>query len=169
MRIFFRWMYKEFILMLPVVIFFFCAFSMVYITEIILDKQREFNEVDQYNLALILVASLVMGKVVLIADHLSIITAFSHKPLIYNTIWKSILYVLCGLLVRIVEHMAPFFLGRESWEFTIHKIAFSLSGLPFWVGQVWLVVLFLIFVSGRELIEAIGPGKVKKMFFGNSV
>jgi hypothetical protein len=36
----------------------------------------------------------------------------------------------------------------------------------FWLIQIWLLVLFFVYCSLRELVRAIGRDKVIKMFFG---
>jgi len=36
----------------------------------------------------------------------------------------------------------------------------------FWVVQIWLLVLLFMYCAMRELIRAIGPHEVKRMFFG---
>jgi hypothetical protein len=36
----------------------------------------------------------------------------------------------------------------------------------FWVIQIWLVMVLLVFCTFRELIRVIGPGKAKEIFLG---
>jgi hypothetical protein len=36
----------------------------------------------------------------------------------------------------------------------------------FWAIQLWLVVLLFMYCAMRELIRAIGPSEVTRMFFG---
>jgi hypothetical protein len=111
-------------------------------------------------------ASLVMGKVVLISDRLPLIDWFSGRPLIYVTIWKTCIYVLCSLVIRALERIVPSLLEGRGWAEVYPKLIEEGQGLTFWIAQGWLIVLFLVFVAYRELIRAVGEDKVRKLFFG---
>jgi hypothetical protein len=38
----------------------------------------------------------------------------------------------------------------------------------FWAIQLWLLVLLFVYCAMRELVRAIGPREVRRMFFGGS-
>src|SRR5581483_5722904 len=105
-----------------------------------------------YNFLVILTASLVMGKVMVISNHLPFIGVFSGKPLIYSTLWKTFIYFICSLLVRLIERLAPFVFREKSWADVQEKIMDSMAHTDFWIVQMWLFVLLLIFVAYAELI-----------------
>jgi hypothetical protein len=149
--------------MFPVVLFFFICFTLVEITEIFIRKHEEHVE---FHFFVILISSLVMGKVVLISNYLPLINLFDNKPLIYNTVWKTLIYVSMSIVVRIIERLAPLLFDRESVSDASSEMVRMLQGVPFWISQMWLIALFLVFVGYQELIEAIGSQKVRKLFFG---
>lgn len=155
------WCKKEFIKMLPTIVFFLIAFSLVNATDRAVNK----HALTYYSFFSCVIASLIMGKVVLIADSLRIIGLFSHKPLIYATIWKSFLYVVCSIILRLVEHAAPAIYEGATWPMISHEIMEHITKPLFWIAQAWLGYLFIIFVSYRELIFAIGKDKVLALFF----
>jgi hypothetical protein len=159
----FKWLKEEFVKILPVFIFFFVAFSLVDVSAMFMHKD---TATTYYSFLVVVMSALVMAKVVLISDYLSITSLFSHKPLIYVTLWKSLVYVLCSLVVRFLERAIPAFLEGKSIAEVDTRVIYEIERLPFWVAQGWLIVLFLIFVAYRELIYAVGEDKVRKLFFG---
>ncbi len=163
MATFFTWCKTEFFKILPVSLFFLVAFSLVDATDRIVNK----HPITEYSFFSIVVASLIMGKVVLLADYLAIIERYSHKPLIYSTLWKSFLYVFCSILLRLAEHLIPVLYDGESFTMVYDKAVAHIQNPLFWMAQTWLAYLFIIFVGYRELVYAVGTAKVKKLFFGN--
>lgn len=159
-----KWFVKEFSEMLPAAIFFFVAFSLVDITEIYIHKNASTT---YYSFLVVVTSALVMGKVVLISNHLPFISLFSHKPLIYSTLWKTFIYVMCSLVIRFIERLVPFFFEGKAWATVSARAVSEVEGLPFWLTQTWLIMLFLIFVAYQELICAVGEKKVRQMFFGH--
>ena len=86
-----------------------------------------------------------MGKVLLIIDNLRFSNAFSNKPLIYNTLWKTFIYSLGGLAFRFVEHLVPFISTHGNLA-TGYAHFLNESDWPrFWAVQIWVVVLFFFF------------------------
>ena len=140
------WCKKEIKHLLPVTIFFLIAFLLMRKTEEIIGVEG----LTLYSTVSCFIEALIMAKVVLITDWFAITERFSHKPLIYNTFWKSFLYLVTSILLRIIE-------GWISHE-KVHS--------HFWIGQLWLAYLLIIFVGYRELISAVGVDKVKQLFFG---
>ena len=49
------------------------------------------------------VASLILGKAVLLADMLPMINRFPNKPLIYNVAWKTLIYLVMSALIHYIE------------------------------------------------------------------
>ena len=111
------------------------------------------------------VGALVVGKVVLIADKLPLIKRFPERPLMYNILWKTAIYVVCALLVRAIEHMVPFLFQYRSLGEAIRHLMGEVVWPQFWAVQIWLLVLFLAYCSLRELIRAVGRQEVIDMFF----
>ncbi len=149
---------KMCIQVIPVFIFFFIIFSLVDFTRILViyDKTGIFN----YTFLVIFISALAMAKVVVLSDELPFIDIFRKKPLIYATLWKTLIYFLMSILVRLIERTIS---GSEGPLETANT---ELKRLEFWIAQMWLAVLLLTFVAYQELIAVIGKDKVKKLFFG---
>ena len=157
-----RFLMQEFIKMIPTALFFFVAYLLVDATFAVIKKQ----ELSSYPIFYSLVSGLIMAKVVLIADYISLTNRFSHKPLAYITLWKSFIYVLFSIVLRLFEHVIPALYKGTSFDEIATAIAQHATQPIFWVGQCWLAYLFIIFVGYRELITKVGPAKVKTLFFG---
>lgn len=157
-----RWVKQEFIRILPVTIFFFVAFSLGDITDRVVNK----DALSYYSFFSCVIAALIMAKVVLIADHMPFIDLFKGKPLIYNTVWKTVVYVACAILLRLLERLIPAIWAGTSWDVIFQEIIARIELPLFWVGHAWLTALFFNFVAYRELIQAIGNNKVWNLFFG---
>lgn len=149
--------------LIPVVLFFFVCYTLVEITEIVIHKEKMQL---RYDFAVIAIGSLIMGKVVLLSDYLPFISIFSKKPLIYGTVWKTCIYVLMSMCIRLIERCIPFLFDDVAWQDTSEHLRRVVEGFPFWLGQMWLFVLLFIFVAYRELIIAVGPDRVRRLFFG---
>jgi hypothetical protein len=83
--------------------------------------------------AAIVVGALIVGKVVLIVDHLPFANRFPNKPLIYNVVWKTIIYVLAALLVRLTEHLVPLIIKYGSFREAMARIVDEVVWPHFWV------------------------------------
>jgi hypothetical protein len=54
------------------------------------------------------VASLILGKAVLLADMLPFINRYPDKPLAYNIAWKTVIYGLVATLIHYLERLVEF-------------------------------------------------------------
>src|SRR5213596_4381202 len=82
---------EEFFKLLPPTIYFFVALHIVAFIRVLMLKGTGIAPSSSISIA---VASLILGKAVLLADLLPMINRFPHKPLIYNVAWKTVLYWL---------------------------------------------------------------------------
>ena len=85
----------------------------------------------------ILIASLVLGKSVLVADMLPFINRFPEKPLIWNVTWKTLMYALVALAVHYLERLYEFWKkntqlhGRERHVVDFDELASILGSADF--------------------------------------
>ncbi len=157
------WFRDEILHLIPALIFFFIAFNVINWTEVLLLKKMQ---VSLFSFASILIGAGIVAKVIVVADHLPIINAFPGKPLIYNVLWKSCVYGLISLFIRYLIVLYPFVPGtgtlaeayRDFWE--------AMDWTRFWAIQIWFFLLFFVYVSFRELVQAGGSDKVRKLFLG---
>jgi hypothetical protein len=114
------------------------------------------------------VGALLVAKVVLIADSFAVVNRFPEKPLIYNVAWKTTIYVLASLAVHYLEHLVPLWWRMGDLGTANHRLLEEIVWPHFWAIQLWLVVLLFMYCAMRELVRAIGPSEVSRMFFGSA-
>lgn len=153
----------EFKEVIPPTVFFFIAFSLIIATKRLILKEYG---IPLTGFGMALIGGLLVGKVVLIADKLPFVNKFPHKPLLYNVLWKAVIYFLSTLLVRYVEHLSHFLIEHKNFAEANHQLFQEIVWPHFWLIQMWLAVLFLVYCALRELVRAIGREKVVRMFVG---
>src|SRR5262245_579201 len=156
----------EFYEVLPPTIFFLISFHIV-----VLDRALMLKEygVRVSALAGATVMALLVAKVVLIADKLPIINRFPEKPLMYNVLWKTMIYVSASLFVHYLEHLLPLWWRMGALRAAHEHLRSEIVWPHFWAVQLWLVVLIFIYCAMRELIRVIGRQRVVAIFFGAPV
>jgi hypothetical protein len=155
----------EFRLMLPPTIFFFIAFMLISVTQRLI--LREYG-VPLTGFATAAIGALLVGKVVLLTDKLSFVDKYPcpDHPLIYNIVWKSSIYFIAALLFRYIEHLIPLLHEHENFRVANQHLLAEIIWPHFWLIQMWLVVLFFLYCTIRELVRAVGREEIIRMFIG---
>ena len=96
---------EEFFAVLPPTIFFFVALHLVTFIRVLIAKGSHYEPLSPMSIA---IASLILGKAVLIADMLPPINRYPHKPLAYNIAWKTVIYLLMASVIHYVERLIDF-------------------------------------------------------------
>lgn len=154
---------EEFLAVLPPTIFFFVALHIVTVIRVLIAKGSQFQPLSTISIA---VAALILGKAVLIADMLPAINRYPDKPLIYNVVWKTVIYLLVSAVIHYAERLFDF--SREAGGIVAgnERLLADIVWPHFWAVQIILFVLILMYCTGRELVRVIGKDKVLRIFFG---
>lgn len=160
---FFRWLKIEIRHVLPIFAFFFLSFFIISQTETFLLKRaglRPFTFLD------VTVAAALVAKIFLVIDHMPLEGIVSKKPMIYLVVFKTFLYWIVAFAVRIGILFFPYLYFKEGlvrdWDAFYVRMNWNLMASV----QIWYLMLFFLFVSFRELARAVGPVKLRKIFFG---
>jgi hypothetical protein len=148
--------------LIPVTVFFFCAFELLAITESLILRQYGIRIETFFNAA---IGALVVAKVVIIVDHFPLVNRFPSRPLVYNVVWKTAIYFVASLLVRYVEHLIHFWRESATFGEANQRLLTQVIWPHFWGVQLWLLVLLLVYCSFRELVRALGRERIIRMFF----
>jgi hypothetical protein len=145
---------------------FFIAFMLITVTQRLI--LREYG-VPLTGFAAAIIGALLVGKVVLLTDKLAFVDKFPNPkhPLIYNIVWKSSIYFIATLLFRYVEHLIPLLREHEDFMIANQHLLTEIIWAHFWLIQMWLVVLFFLYCTIRELVRAIGREEIMRLFFGS--
>jgi hypothetical protein len=155
----------ELLELLPPAIFFLLAFHTITLSRALM--LREYG-VKVSALAGATLGALLVAKVVLIADHLPFVNRFPEKPLIYNVVWKTAIYVLGALLVHYLEHLVPVWWREGNFVVANHHLLNEVVWPHFWAIQLWLIVLLFVYCALREFVRAVGRREVMRLFFGTA-
>jgi|SRR5262245_19073250 len=155
----------EFFEVLPPTIFFMITFNIVLLDRALMLREYGFRLT---SVAAATVMALLVAKVVLIADKLPFINRFPEKPLIYNVVWKTIIYVAASLFVHYLEHLIPLWWRSGDLAEANRELWGEIVWPHFWAIQLWLTVLIFVYCAMRELIRVIGRERIVHMFFGGA-
>jgi len=154
---------EEFFKILPPTIFFFLALHIVVFVRVLL---LEGTGVKPSSSISIVVAALILGKAVLIADMVPMINRFPHKPLIYNVAWKTLIYWLMATLIHYLERLIDFWRQTGGFVAANKKLVSEIIWPHFWAIQIILFVLIAMYCMMHELVRVIGREKALRIFFG---
>src|SRR5204862_7712902 len=154
---------KEFFELLPPTIFFFVALHIVAFVRVLMLKGTGISPVSTMSIA---VAALILGKAVLIADLLPMINRFPNKPLIYNVVWKTLIYLLAATLIHYLERLIDFWRQTGGFVAGNQKLLAEIMWPHFWAIQIILLVLIVMYCTMHVLVRLIGMEKVLRLFVG---
>jgi hypothetical protein len=147
---------------LPPTIFFFVGFNLILWTKRLILEE---HGVEFSGFLTATLAALLVGKAVLVTDKLPFMRRFEGAPLIQPILFKSAIYWLCVLIVRLAEVLIPFLVsGGAIADFPTYLVE-HFSWPRFLSIQVWLMVLFLVYVTTHEFNMLVGDGELYRLFF----
>src|SRR5215471_566212 len=154
---------REFREMLPPTIFFFIGFNLIVLTTNLLlaDYGAQFA-----GFMIATTSALVVGKAVLVANAMRAIRRYDTAPLIRPILFKTFFYWAAVFIVRLVEHWIRYRFGGEYvfGGFMPHAIA-TFDWHRFIAIQIWIFVLFLVYVTATELNHLFGEGDLGHILF----
>ena len=147
---------------LPPTIFFFIGFNLILWTKRLILQE---HGVEFSGFFTAIVAALLVGKAVLVTDNLPFMRRFDGAPMIQPILFKSAIYWVCVLVVRLAEEVVHFVAaGGAIAAFGDHFV--NHFSLPRFLSiQIWLMVLFLAYVTIHELNQLFGDGELYRLFF----
>jgi len=154
---------EEFFAVLPPTIFFFVMLHIVTIIRVLMAKGSHFEPLSTTSIA---VASLILGKAVLIADMVPAINRFPDKPLAYNVVWKTIIYLLLAGVIHYLERLIDFSRQAGGVVAGNEKLLAEIEWPHYLAVQILLFVLILVYCTAHELVRVIGKEKTLRLFFG---
>lgn len=163
MRRFLAWAKEEIILATPGIIFFAITFNLINLTEKLMFKPIGYGYV---SFTTATIGALVVGKLIIIANSLPFINAFPNKPLIYNIVWKFFIYGSLTLLFRVLEKGWHLAFHYDNMTIVLQLLKVTLSSPSFWAVQIWVLMLFAIYIVFSEYIRCLGKKKVLQLLLG---
>lgn len=154
----------EFREMLPPTIFFFFGFNLILFSKRLLlaDYLIEFS-----GFMLATTSALIVGKTVLVANMMPVLRRFDHAPLIQPILFKTVIYTLLVFAVRLLEAFIHYLIqdGTIGEGGFLHELLGGFRWDHFIAVQMWIFVLFLVYVTASEVNGLIGDGELFKIMF----
>jgi hypothetical protein len=149
---------REFLEILPPTIFFFVGFNLIVLTTnlILADYGAQFA-----SFMIATASALVVAKAVLVANAMRSIRRYDRAPLIRPILFKTVFYWAAVFIVRLLEHWIRYRFGGDYafGGFVPHEIT-TFSWDRFIAIQLWIFVLFLVYVTASELNHLFGEGEL---------
>ena len=156
---------KELRELIPPVIYFFIAITLLLVTHALVEEELGGVEVLDFGKAAI--GALLVGKILLIVDAFHFIDRYPDRPLIWNTLWKTAIYFVTALIFQYLEGMIPLWIDHGSLSAGNDAFFAAISWPHFWLVQLWLFVLLFVYCAGRELFRKVGREQVWAWFLGS--
>jgi hypothetical protein len=148
---------------LPPTIFFFVGFNFIVFTTNLLLADYAIA-VSSFMLAT--VAALVVGKAVLVANAMPLLRLYDRAPLIRPILFKTAIYWIIVFLARLLERFVHFsVIDRRSPGDFFPYLMTTFSWHRFSAVSLWILVLFLIYVTASEFSHLFGKGEIRRLFF----
>jgi hypothetical protein len=110
-----------------------------------------------------LIEALVLAKIIIIGESLGIGERFSNRPLIFPTLYKTMLFALCALVFSILEHLTKGFLHGMNLAGIFQEI---IRGRYETLARILIMfVAFIPFFAFGEAMRALGEVKLFDLFF----
>ena len=153
---------EEIAKILPPSIFFFIMLHIVALERSLMLKG---SGVTLMSSLAVTIAALTLGKAVLLADALPLVNRYPDKPLAYNVVWKTTIYLVVATVVHYLENLYDFWKEAGGLAAANQKLLAEIVWPHFWATELLLLVILFMYCTMRELIRVIGRDKVREMFF----
>ena len=111
-----------------------------------------------------LIEALIFAKVIMIGDVLRLGCGLEHKPLIYPTLFRTVVFSLFIGAFTFIEHaIKNFWSGKGMGASFVEFYGKELD--EFLAGFLVVFVAFVPFFAFRELGRVLGEGKIRTLFF----
>jgi hypothetical protein len=125
-------------------------------------------QISYVNYGVTLIEALVLAKVIMIGDVLRLGRGFEEKPLIFPTIYKTVVFSVWVWLFNVVEHTVRGLLRGEGLAGGIEEIV-GRGKYELLARCMVIFFAFIPFFAFRELGQLLGEGKLREMFFRRRV
>jgi len=158
-----RWAKQEAISVVPAFIFFELSFNILHFSSVLMLGPDHVRYTSYFGATL---GALVAAKIVIIVRTLPYINLFPHKPMIYNISWKFLVYSFFVLFVQLLDHFLQSLHHHHGFSQALQQLAQMLTFAHFWGVQIWILFLFLIYITASEFNRVLGPLALRRMMLG---
>ena len=154
---------EEFRKVLPPTIYFFVMLHVVALIRSLMLRGTGISLVTPWEIA---VSALILGKAVLLADMLPLVNRYPEKPLAYNIVWKSVIYLVVASLIHYLERLWHFARAEGGLRAGNRQLLQDIVWTRFLGVEILIAVLIVAYVTLHELNRVLGKDRMMEIFFG---
>ncbi len=154
---------REFFDILPVFLYFLFSTSLLFFTNGI---TLEHHNIHSPYFVRALIDSFIFTKAILIIDKCEFVNICKNKPLIYSTLWFTLIYLIFAFILEYVEQILIFMFKHKNFIEANMNLWNSMIWIRFWMTLLWGTILLFIYSSARSIICYLGIKKFRHIFFG---
>lgn len=147
------------------VIFLFCMFELVAITNWLL---LESYSITPAHTVFAAVGALIGGKAILIANKLPYLHIFQGWPVLISVLWRSFVYAVFCVLFLCVEHILTGLWAHEGPLVSLGALSSRLPIAHVAANAIWLFVALMLYNSYVEVDRHLGAGTLRRIFLGSA-
>ncbi|HEY9035714.1 MAG TPA: hypothetical protein VIM96_03285 [Pseudomonadales bacterium] len=163
MKPFFTFIKKELIEMLPPTIFFFLVFHIILFVHSLISKEYGIVMTSSISAG---IGALIIGKSILIADALPLFRWFSQRRLIYNVLWRVVLYMTIFMLFEILEKMIPLISKEVTVEMAGKHFLGQIQHAKFLATFIIITAFLFIYSVATAIIQEVGEAEIVAILLG---
>jgi len=110
------------------------------------------------------IEALILAKVIMIGAVLRLGRGLEHKPLIYPTLYKTVVFTLFVAVFTLMEHAIKGLLTGKGFTGGLAEY-FANGPHEFFAGCLIIFVAFIPFFAVKELGRVLGQDKITNLFF----
>ena len=153
---------RDFLEILPAMIFFALLFNIVAYTRALM--------LEQYSISLTVSAgatilALVVAKVILVVDMFSFVDRFRDKPVIYNVLWRTFLYSLVALFIEYLEEFIPSIWADHGVLVANRAVFEEFVWQKFAAVHIWLTLGIFAYCATTEITSSLGKKRFHELLF----
>jgi hypothetical protein len=145
------------------VIFLFCMFELVAVTNWLLLESYSITPTHTLFAA---VGALFGGKAILVANKLPYLHIFQGRPVLISVLWRSLVYAVFCALFLCSEHIVTGLFRREGPLASLERLASQVPLPHVAANAIWLFVSLLLYNSYVEVDRHLGTGTLRGIFLG---
>ena len=146
--------------LVPATVYLVVTFNIIGFTKYLLLRDYGIN-VSTFASSTVL--ALLAAKAMVVADTLPFMEPFRPRPITYNVLWKTSAYVAAIFAVQLLEDAIRLSVHRQG----LRPVLTLLRAPHFWVVQIWMAMVLLVFCTFRQVIRSITPEQALELFVGN--
>jgi len=157
---------KELLEMIPPTLFFLAVFLIIVFARSLMGGEESGLVLVSVTSAII--AALIVGKSILIADALPLFRWLEDRPHIYNVIWRIFLYMTLIFLFQVLEELIPLARKYGSVGEGFSHLMEEVVWMRFWATHLMFSVFMVIYCVITALVGMLGVERAYRGFFGSS-